>query len=188
MASDSDDAGGLQFLLDPPANGRPANNDPRLVPVTVRRLLSQSPIPSRRAATGPPEPALGGDVPEHGFGARLFERDGVAEGEEIDLDVSGLPPTWDDGDGVDQATLTNNILAQYACDDSLDRKYDSVTPDERPLTDFRKMYEKGADRGVREHAMRLLKDKIKVTIPNRLKYDKDSRDIVYSNMGVSLSC
>lgn len=111
----------------------------------------------------------------------------MAEADEIDFDINAVPPTWDDGEGLDQTTLTNNVLAQFACDDSLDHKYQQIVEESKPLSDFRKMYYNGDDKYVREQAMRLLKKKIRVDIPNRMKYDKDHKDIVYSNMGVSFA-
>ncbi|KAM5539827.1 hypothetical protein V8D89_006640 [Ganoderma adspersum] len=126
----------------------------------------------------------GDDVPEDGLSAEVFDQDEIADGEEINFDTNGLPPTWDDGNGLDQGTLTNNILAQFACDDSLNRKYEHIAAECIPLDEFRKMYIHGEDRLVREHAICLLKKKIKVDIPRRMKYDKDHKDIVYSHMGM----
>lgn len=133
----------------------------------------------------PLEESQAGDIPEEGFGERLFERDAVTEGDEIDFDVTGLPPTWDDGDGLDQTTLTNTILAQFACDETIDQRYDHIAEESKPLSDFRKMYEHGRERLVREQALRMLKKKIRVTIPGSMKYERDHKDIVYSDVGVS---
>lgn len=126
------------------------------------------------------------DVPEHGLGSAVFEADEIAQGDQIDFDANGVPPAWDDGDGVDQATLTNTILAQSSTDDSFNQRYDDILEKDVLLSEFRTMYVHGEDELVREQALRLLKQKIRVKVDRKYEHAKDSKDIVYTNTGVSV--
>ena len=123
-------------------------------------------------------------MPDDGFGARMFRQDVVNEGEDIDFDVTAVPATWNDQDGLDQATLTNTVLAQFACDDTLDRTYEQISEKTMSLAEFKTMYEHGSNSVVREDALRLLKKKIRLEIPDTMKYPNNHKDIVFSNTGV----
>lgn len=139
---------------------------------------------SSNASASLEQDSLASNIPDEVLGAKVFDEDEITQGDQIDFDACGVPPTWDDGEGLDQATLTNTILAQFAGDDSLDHVYDQIAEETIPLSDFRTMYNHGRDAHVREHALRLLKKKVKVSISKRMQYDKDDKDIVYSDMGV----
>ncbi|KAI1782289.1 hypothetical protein LXA43DRAFT_1104341 [Ganoderma leucocontextum] len=149
---------------------------------------SSNPIQNQDASRAHSTTPDSGEPPaiqlDQGLGTQVFDPDDVALGDQIDFDTNGLPPAWDDGEGINQVTLTNTILAQFSEDNSLDQRYDQIAVRTVPLSDFRKMYAHGADVNVRERAMRMLKQKIKVSIDPALVYDKDSNDIVYTNMGM----
>lgn len=125
---------------------------------------------------------------EHGLGARVFDVNEATNADEIDFESNALPPTWDDGEGLDQTTLTNTILSQLCSDESFNQRYDDILERTMSLSEFRKMFEHRDDKLVREEAMRLLKKKIKLRIDNKYQYKKDSQDIAYSNLGVRDVC
>ena len=131
--------------------------------------------------------AVATEIVEEPLGEAVFDEDTIAQGDQIDFDASGVPPTWDNGEGLDQVTLTNTILMQFAGDDSHDRVYDELVPQTIPLLHFRKMYTHGQDPHVREQVLRLLKKKVKVGIGQHLQYNPDDKNIVYNDMGVRVT-
>ena len=125
---------------------------------------------------------------EGGLGLRAFEVDNPDHDGLCDLDTSGVPMAWRDGDPDIQDQLTRRILSRERRRIEDAQKYAMIPHRRMKLSKFRQLYEHRNDAWHRQMAIQMLKRRITVEVDSDLQYEWDDADLLWGIAGVSYSC